>query len=212
MEVRALLPDDVATCTLLRDPVERTLSHYGHIVREPPPSGEADGLTLDAFVRSPRWRLLWVNYRARHLVHEIGITRLHAVSVRDRLDEPLASRVLEHEFPLQSLFDSEALRLADDDLFEAAIRRLDDVEFVGVSDDVAHLCRRIAASWSVEPELPGRVNDNPARVRTSEVSRGGLDAIRAGTEVDRALYERTIRTLRAGADGERSRSPDARAV
>src|SRR5260370_1164961 len=83
----------------------------------PAPVDEAAGLTLEAFVSEPRWRPLVENFQARHLVHEVGVSRAWVdFSPEERLSamgDPFpAADVL----PLQFLLDYSPLDLGAGEL------------------------------------------------------------------------------------------------
>ena len=180
-EAVELLPPGVALCTVVRDPVERTLSHHSHINA----SRSGSPVSIEEFVSTPQWRALWENYQARQLVHRIGLagawTRFSPV---ERVGGPGA------EFPLQSIFDGTPVALETEELRAAALDRLQSVDFVGTTEDLDRLAVRIAEFWDRPPPPPvGR-----ARVSGERVSRGALPpallaSIQDGTAVDATLYD-----------------------
>ena len=194
-EARTLLPSRFVTCVVLREPVERTLSHYGHLRRNPEVIAESPDFSLEQFVHSPRWRTLCGNYQARQLVHEIGLGGVWVNFSPDdqyrTLGPPFPQ---EHRLPLQSYFDSSPLSLAADELLVRARERLAAIEFVGVTEQLDALAATLAHAWGLQspPPLP-RLQVGEDRLRAEDVPRHLLDAIREETAVDRALYEEARR-------------------
>jgi len=191
-EARKLLPPRFVTCVVLRDPVERTLSHYAHLQRNPEVIAECPDFSLEQFVRSPRWRSLCDNYQARQLVHEVRLERAWVdFSPEEEFRSLGPPFPPEHSLPLQSLFDCSPLSVPADELLDRACERLDTIEFVSVTDRLDELFARVARSWGVDnpPPLP-RLQVGPGRPHAEDVPGRLLDAIREATAVDSALYER----------------------
>ena len=180
-EVVALLPSNIAVCTVLRDPVERTLSHHAHVA----------GPTLDEFLSDRQWRPLWENYQARQLVHRIGLGEAwRTYSPRQRA----ASRNLsaaDTDYPLQSLFDSTPLSIAPDELLPAALASLDRVDIVGATEDLPSVLSQVAGLWkTAAPPTMAHLRVSEKRVARSDVPGRLLALIEEGTVVDRALHVR----------------------
>ena len=178
---RALLAPDVVACTVIREPVARTLSHLGHLRTH----GGRKDLSLEAFVSSPQWRPHWENYQARQLAHDSPVDAARRGEFPRR--EPTGEMVT-----LQSLIDGAGFP-PEDDLLAAALQRLEEIELVGVSDRLDDLAGRVAAVWGKSVAAPvARVNETHRPLRPDAVPRELLAAIEAGTEVDRRLYLRAV--------------------
>jgi hypothetical protein len=193
-EAIAALPAGAAVCTVIREPVERTLSHHAHLAASLAAQGEGP-LALDEFIASDTWAPLWRNYQARQLVHTVGLLD----AWRDfSPPERSAGRVLtevDASFPLQSLFDAGPMSVSEEDLLTLAGQRLDVITFVGVTDDLEALISRIAAYWDrPAPRRVHRMRVTDGRMLVGDVHPSLLRTIRAGTEVDLALYQRALRT------------------
>jgi hypothetical protein len=194
-EARALLPAGFVACVVLREPVERTLSHYSHLRRNPEVIAECPEFSLEHFVHSPRWRTLCGNYQARQLVHEIGLGGAWVdFSPEERFRSLGPPFPAEHRLPLQSYFDCSPLSLGADELLVRARERLAAIEFVGVTEQLDALSATLAHAWGTPnpPPLP-RLQAGEDRLRADDVPRPLLDAIREETAVDLALYEETRR-------------------
>ena len=191
-EARGLLPPATRTVTLLRDPVDRSLSHYWQLSINPEVQAESPGFSLEEYVESPRWNTLCRDYQARQLAHRIDLANAgKTYAPADRfasLGPPFPRR---HQYPLQSLFDCSPMTLSGSDLERAALQSLSDIEFVGVTEDLDALYSQIAEGvWGLR-ELPllGRENTSPDRPRRATISADLLRRIEEMTVVDQALYE-----------------------
>jgi hypothetical protein len=170
--VLELLPPGTVALTVLRDPVERTLSHYGHVRTH----GGRPDLTLEEFIGSEAWHPAWVDYQARQLACDVPV------------GEAWLGR-----FPagdsLQALVDA-PFTIDRVELAELATKRLAALDVVGVADDLDAVARRVAELWAKPVPAPlYRANENLAPVATSNLSSSLRDEIRRGTEVDAQLYE-----------------------
>jgi hypothetical protein len=188
-EALDLLPDGMTVCTVVRDPVERTLSHHAHLNGILAARGQ-DDVGIEEFLRSPGFQPLWQDYQARQLVHRVGL--LDAWKTYSPVEEA-ARRGLQGadaEFPLQSLFDSTPVALHGDALAQAALVRLEAIDVVGTTDRLDAVVARLAALWQ-RPAVPVPVErPSDRRLRRDDLDAVTLDAIVSGTMADAALYER----------------------
>jgi hypothetical protein len=195
-EVRELLPPATRAVTVLRDPVERSLSHYWQLTINPDVQAESPGFSLEEFVESPRWNTLCRDYQARQLAHRIDVAQAgksYAPAERfASLGPPFPS---EHQYPLQSLFDCSPLTLSGSDLERAALQSLSEIEFVGVTEHLDALSREVTERvWSLDAEpVLGRQNTAPDRPRRGTVSADLVRRIEEMTAVDHALYDEARR-------------------
>jgi hypothetical protein len=191
-EARGLLPPATRTVTVLRDPVDRSLSHYWQLSINPDVLAESPGFSLEEYVESPRWNTLCRDYQARQLAHRIDLAnagKTYAPAERFASLGPPFPR--EHQYPLQSLFDCSPMTLSGSDLERVALQSLSEIEFVGVTDRLAALYSQIAEGVWGRNELPllGRENTSPDRPRRATISADLLRRIEEMTVVDQALYE-----------------------
>jgi hypothetical protein len=192
-EARQLVPPRFTTCVVLRDPVERTLSHYAHLRRDPTVTGESPDFSLEEFLDSPRWCTLAHNYQTRQLVHEVRLADAwKGFSPEDAFRDLGPTFPAEQKLPLQSLFDCSPLSVPRDELLEQARRRLDTVEFVGVTEHLDALFAKVARSWGVPSPgpLPRLQVGDGQRPQAAELPRPLVERIEDSTTVDRELYER----------------------
>lgn len=178
-------------CTVIREPVERTLSHYHHLRTNPAVMAEDARFSLETLLESPRWQTLARNYQARHLVHRIGITDAWACySPAERFAQLGPPFPRHHPLPLQSLFDCTPLVGDDAILTVKAVRRLKSIEFVGITERLDDLFQTVARYLRVKP-LSGvpRENVSFGRPLTAEIPPSLIRRIRDANSVDQALYE-----------------------
>jgi hypothetical protein len=203
-EVRELLPSGTRSVTVLRDPVDRTLSHYWQLSINPDVHAESPHFSLEEFVESPRWNTLCRDYQARQLAHRVDLAdagKTYAPADRfAALGPPFPP---EHQYPLQSLFDCSPLNLHGAALEQAALRSLAEIEFVGVTEHLDALYRQVAEQiWALRDIPPlGRENTASNRPRRESLSGDLVRRIEAMTAVDHALYEAArLRSPRNGSD------------
>ena len=201
-EARALLPADTRTLTVLRDPVDRTLSHYWQLSVNSDVLAESPGFSLEEFVDSPRWNTLCINYQARQLAHRVDLANAGTTfSPAERFASLGPPFPAEHQYPLQSLFDCSPLTLTGPELERAALESLAAIEFVGVTEHLDDLYRDVVRAVWGDSELPrlGRENPSHDRPRRATLSVPLLARIEEMTAVDRLLYDTArARATRSG--------------
>ncbi len=170
------------TFTMLRDPVERTVSHYRHVrrAREHPFHAKASNMSLAEFCLDPSTRHMVENYQASYLAKA---PRDPERIARTLTPEQLARFELQETLQYPDAFDSAA------ELFERARERLAGFAVIGFAEDFSPSLDRFsqalhcAAPRPFEPE-----NVNRERLPTGQAGPATLDLIRRLTEVDLSLY------------------------
>jgi len=199
-EALELLAPEAETATVIREPVTRALSHWAHVRRDPSLLGEGAQLSLEEFVFSPRWRPLCENFQARNLVHRIGLASAwHDYSPVQRLAElELRAGPGASALPLQCLFELSPMPASGQELTNAALSRLEAIEYVGVTEQLDDLFRMLAARWGVAnpPRLP-RANVASERPRPEDVPASLRQAVQDANQADLALYEQARRRATA---------------
>ena len=166
--VRKYLPKDTLTIVILRDPLERVLSHIRHFL--------ADGriTEADAFESLDQGRLpIPDNSICRYL----GGTPIKAVG------QELSDRFLASRFdPIDD----------HDSLFKRAVSTGRSVDIMGFTDEMPDLYDKV----SQETDLPLTMRqDNPRRYPALSLSDRQLDTVRRHNQLDLQLYE-TMRAER----------------
>lgn len=170
--------------TILRDPVERTISHYLHARRSPehPYHQDAATMSLAEFCRSPRTRHMVENYQAGYLYWPAADSPATVAS--SMTSDDLA------QYKLQLHLDPDPARFPPPDaLHQAAQARLDSFAAVGITEDLNHSLRLVAAALGlgVPPDFEKR---NVGRQSRSDLDPDTRRLIESRVEVDLALYDR----------------------
>jgi hypothetical protein len=188
------LSPDVLSCTVVREPVSRVLSHYAHVRRDPALVHLTAELSLEDFIFDPRWRPLTENFQARHLVHTAELSRAWVeFSPPERLRSMGEPFPTDDALPLQFLLDYSPLPLRGKDLEDTALARLDQIELVGINEDVTRLFRALAGLWGVSDAPPlTRDNVGTGTLESTAVPPELHDAITEANRVDQAVYERAV--------------------
>lgn len=169
--------------TLLRNPLIRALSHYGHVLRDPAHPLHATALELGSFgayLRDPRTQPTVANFQLRSLGRRADANRQLAYA-RNHPQDPYA---LEHWF--------EAGLQDDDDqqLLEVATATLDGMCVVGLTERFDDSLRLACAEfgWPLpEAAAVRKVSDG---AQLSDLSSTDLKRLRSLNEGDLELYER----------------------
>ncbi len=171
------------TFTLLREPVERTISHYYHVQRAPehPFHADALGLSLAEFCNHPRTRHMVQNYQSGYLA---------CLGGKD--PRALAASMTTEDFAKYKL--QLALDPAPDDfpspqeLYRAASDRLHSFVAVGLSERLDDSLTLIAHALGM-PRPPAFSARNVGANRPPTIDAETISAIRDHTQVDQALYD-----------------------
>lgn len=181
-EVLKVLPGHFQTVTVVREPVARTISHYHEILRK-----EAPELSLDEFLHSEVYDVPSGNYQARQLGHSIDLPQAWIsyspmqwyLQAGGRPDQP---------YPLQALFDSTPMFLSEEELLERASAHLEQIDVVGITDELDALVERLADLFGVPTVAAPRLNTT-ASSAADELPAHLRRVIERRTSVDRELYE-----------------------
>jgi hypothetical protein len=176
------LPKRPIMMTFLRDPVERLLSLYDHIYRDPKHYQHAalrslPGGLRDA-VRSP-W-LLPNNFQVTSLACELDPTNTMDAA---RAAHPLG---LDEYSVIYTEMTKHAPTKAD---FETACQRLSEMEFVGLVERFAHSVELLCETFKWPMPIYESLNIAPARTRRDSIPADILQEIMDANELDLRLYE-----------------------
>jgi hypothetical protein len=178
--------------TFLRDPVERALSHYEHILRDSHhylhDKVKQQGSFL-AFLHDPQTLPMVANFQTRALGVDLDPVKYHA-----RLRESeLRDRVLESQ--LESILPPEA---EHERLLRRALARLDNLAFVGVVEHFGQSVEQLfdTLGWQLPEAIPC-LNVSSNKIRRTAISSEERRVLLKHLQLDDALYERAL-VLRPG--------------
>lgn len=172
----------LATFTLLRDPVERTVSHYYHVRRAPghPSHAHAQRLSLSEFCLHPDTRHMVENYQANYLAKAPCDPKAVA---QDLSLEQLARFELQERLQYPDTFSSSTA------LLEQAEARLATFDVVGLTENFGNAILEISRRLDLPPmQNPERRNANPESRSAADLDNVTLSVIHQLTEVDQHLY------------------------
>jgi tetratricopeptide (TPR) repeat protein len=168
--------------TILRNPVDRTISHINHVRRasDHPLHRYAQGLDVLGYCRHHRLLRTVDNYQARYLA-----SLSFALSILKTVRHPIrATSALAFEDALFSLD-------AQFDLLDWALRALSEMEMVGIAE--AHLqTLRLFSHRFNGPTVTASSNENKAgegQLRRPDLSSEELECIQEMTQIDQVVYD-----------------------
>lgn len=177
------VPGPLRYVVFLRDPVERALSHYGHILKYGEHYFHRRALELgdfSAFLRDPETATTAANFHVRSLALDLDP---HAVAA-GLTPQQLSSGELERRL-LTVPFDRPI-----PDMLDTAKRRLEQMCFIGITErydeSLELFCRRFG--WP-RPEATARLNVNEGRLQRDDVSGADRQLLRDLNHADYELYD-----------------------
>ncbi len=173
----------LATFTMLREPVVRTISHFHPVrrAREHPFHTKALEMSLREFCLDPATRHMVENYQCCYLAK---VPMDPAEIARGMSDEQMA------RFELQEILQSPDPNVGLEALYRRAAQRLSSFAAIGFAEDFDDSIARFTRVFGCpEPKPFEPDNVNPERTPISEVDPATLDVIRRLTACDRARYE-----------------------
>lgn len=174
------------TFTLLRDPIERALSHYGHVLHDPNHYLHQRAVALgsiEAYLDDPEARMTVSNFQARMLALDVDVeAAYHALT-----DEARA------QWGLERYLETTDFGLAGESLLETARKRLENLGLVGITErfdeTLALLCFK--QRWGYPAGVTNR-NVNVRRTRADALSPDTIQRLKQLNEVDIPLYEGAV--------------------
>jgi hypothetical protein len=167
---------------MLRDPIERALSHYGHVLRDSSHYLHHRAVklgSLDAYLKDPITRLTVSNFQTRLLALKSDPQAIF----RNLTDSQRKDWALERKL------ETMELHISDNQMQEEAQARLSQFGFVGLTErfeeSVALLCHELG--W----RFPAKISDenvNRARPKRSQISDSDLNLLTELNQLDHELY------------------------
>ena len=203
------LPVKPRTMVMLRDPMERAVSHFEYISRDPAHPRHRiiheRKLGLKDYLLDPELSAEVTNAQVRPLAH---------VADRGTLKELLAGSDDQAGFARVWRRRIKDVLPPDDELLDVALRRLEAVDFVGTAETLDKGME--VAAWLLGAptgqSLPS-LNVNPGRTRLADLPADVLELLEQATVLDRRLYARGrelfARQYRKMRDGEEAGAPVA---
>ncbi|NPD69009.1 sulfotransferase family 2 domain-containing protein (plasmid) [Lichenicola cladoniae] len=179
------LETDLRTITVLRDPVQRTLSHYLHVHRDTahPSHWRVSQQSFDVFVQDQQnWPMI-ENFQARYLVPS-GFNMWH---FSNRLD-------LSPEKQYKLSTTSEDMRYLFDKIYvrEQALAALDRIDVLGTTSSISAFMKQVEHTFSFAStsadEIP-RENVATYNQAVERFTQSSLDLIAELTVIDHLIYE-----------------------
>ncbi|HZQ64010.1 MAG TPA: hypothetical protein VFA66_02130 [Gaiellaceae bacterium] len=165
--LRDVLPSEAAYMTILRDPVERTLSHYGYLVAPRDPVERPHGLL------------------ARDTPYNPDLTLAEALADPRYLPDNLQTRMLvAHRSPFEPL-PPDALEQAKEHLRSR-------FAFVGVTERLDELSALLTVALGWRSRLPRRTRVGEARPRRTSLEPEAIAAVEAQNALDLELYRLAV--------------------
>jgi len=185
IDLKRFLHGSLRTVTVLRDPVERTISHYHHVYRDTyhPCHRRVVRESLDEFVQNPdNWPMI-DNFQARYLVGTpVNITNYSARF--DRSDSKLGRLSVLSE-DARFLLDPGYVREKSREVIER------EITVIGTTEQLPEFLSSVAQEFSLplpRPEDVPFINVAPLPVRDVQVASKTRDIIRELTPIDQELW------------------------
>jgi len=168
--LNAVLDMPLRGFVFLRDPIERALSHYGHVVRDPNHylhSRAKELGTFEAYLKDPVTKETLRNFQAKALVQLINPIEIASKLNANELDS----------FELERILETTPIDISDQELLERAKIALHEFCCVGISEQFQESLRLLGETfgWTI-PDINDKLNSNPQRL--------GFEAL---TEVEKSL-------------------------
>jgi hypothetical protein len=172
---------DMHTVTVLRDPIERSISHFAHVKRDKahPYHALAQNMTLRDFCLHPETRHMIENFQSAYLAARIPDPIMHAKYVAPEETERLG---------LSVTIERTMLNLRPDgSLLGAARARLNKCAAVGVTERLGETLEAFSLALDIAPRRSVPFENRGAN-RPKFVDDETLEIIRDLTAVDAAVY------------------------
>ena len=168
--------------TMVREPIERALSHYGHIMREPGHYLHARATQLGdfgSFLRDPEMATTLTNFQVRSLASDFDPFAIAASLSPEQIASLEIERAIEVAAPSRP----------DRELLELAKQRLLQMCFVGVTERMAECVTGVCDKfgWTPPSALESR-NLGKGRIQSGQLSDRDLELLAELNQEDVSLY------------------------
>lgn len=179
------LQEKPRTLVMLRDPMERAISHFEYICRDPAHPKHRiiheRKLGLKEYLLDPVLSAEVTNAQVRPLAH---------MAERSLLQELLDNSDSQENFA-RAWRHRNGVLPADDELLDVALQRLESMAFVGITEDLERGMELAAWLLGTKPQQQQQsLNINPRRTPLEDLPAETLDILRRVTALDARLYER----------------------
>ena len=179
--IRHLLREEPVTVTVLRDPLERTVSHYRHLVGTPSDwlHERVKGMSFEEFVTS-----------------DLGVSELLNFQCRYLAFEDIQADYFEHSKLREKRLDVLETKYADPTLLDRALATLDRIACVGIQERFEETLRLISYTlgWPPVTAFP-KYNVSEAKFGAGDLTPRALERVRELTRLDQALYKHAARVF-----------------
>ncbi|HMD96033.1 MAG TPA: hypothetical protein VKM93_01715 [Terriglobia bacterium] len=177
-----ILPSWPRIVTILRDPVDRTISEINHAKRDPvhPLHRYARGMSVLQLCHHVRFRRRLDNSQARYLA-SLSFAQM------------LYRRIQKQSYVCQSAAFGDVLFSMDQQygLLDSAIRVMSDMDMVGIAEAHHQTLRLFARMFNVPapPEAYHLNKAEPSQLKRADLSAEELECIEELTQIDQLVYE-----------------------
>lgn len=164
--------------TVLRDPIQRSISHYEHIRREPKDRRHklvrGQNMDLKAFAQHPETRLAILNLQTRSISFDLGMKQIR--KIRGFAARGVLGTVIEER--------------SDEEMLAIAKTRIDEFPFVGLVERFQDSLFLLSYVFGWYPIRQTRaLNAAPKKISKSDLSADVLDLLYDCNRLDLELYD-----------------------
>jgi SAM-dependent methyltransferase len=178
-----MLPSRPYTITMLRDPVQRMISHFQHIVREPSLFHHQQAVErgIDGFFSQPEIQKSLRNVQTRMLALELDVQAIQDSWGKEIFD---AYRLGEFHAWLEL-----PVELSDKDLLRLAKERLESFAWFGITDHFEDSLKLLTHTFGWPPLVEYDIqNTAPTQLRVDSISPHTISILKWLTELDQQLF------------------------
>jgi hypothetical protein len=192
--VESVFGRSFSTFTMLRDPIERALSHYGHVIRDKNHYLHARAMalgSLSAYIEDSVTQMTISNFQARMLAFDEDVEKIFATLGEDDI----------RSWQLERTIETTHYSNDSDILLETARSRLKNFFLVGITEkftqSLALICRELG--WNYPNKLEIR-NTNPDRLLASEADLSIINRLQDLNKLDILIYREQVKALEGKVD------------